>query len=155
MEMAGKNSNHYFWRCKANIMSTILIFLGKKWEKKQKCLELFDLARNLIRKKVPPPQKKGFFLRKKQKCLKLHDLVRKFPLTSMGGWAESLACADPGANKVTTSLLELLIAAKTQVVGSKYINSYSIRKMNHFTLCSVQWVSFKWVSLRKETNCFF
>ena len=155
MEMAGKNSNHYFWRCKANIMSTILIFLGKKWRRKTKVLRIVWFGEKFDQKKSAPPPKKSFFLRKKQKCLKLHDLVRKFPLTSMGGWAESLACADPGANKVTTSLLELLIAAKTQVVGSKYINSYSIRKMNHFTLCSVQWVSFKWVSLRKETNCFF
>ena len=61
--MAGKNSDNKF------------IF-----EKNEKCLELPDLERKLIRKIflnffTPPP---GFFLKKKnEKCLELPDLARK------------------------------------------------------------------------------
>ena len=53
------------------------------FEKNEKCLEFSDLARKLIRKTVrqfPPPDM----------C------AEKFPLVSMGGRAEGLACADPG-----------------------------------------------------------
>ena len=64
-------------------MTTINYFFEKN-EKNEKCLELPDLARKLIRKTVrqfPPPDM----------C------AEKFPLVSMGGRAEGLACADPGA----------------------------------------------------------
>ena len=54
------------------------------FEKNEKCLEFSDLARKLIRKTVrqfhPPDM-----------C------ADKFPLVSMGGRAEGLACAYPGA----------------------------------------------------------
>ena len=45
-------------------------FFLKKMRKNEKCLELPDLARKLIRKsfkKIPPPQKKLGFLREKMK----------------------------------------------------------------------------------------
>ena len=91
-------------------------------KKNEKCLEFPDLARKLVGKifwKFYPPQ--DFFFWKKRKvlriawfgekvdqnfCLKiLHPppgysadtCAEKFPLTSRGGWAEGLACADPGA----------------------------------------------------------
>ena len=56
-------------------------------EKNEKFLEFSDLARKMIRKTFgqfyPPP---------------LSDTcAEKFPLVSMGGRAEGLACADPGA----------------------------------------------------------
>jgi len=49
MEMAGKHSDHYFRRWQAKKMTTINIFFEKN-EKTEKCLELPDLARKLIRK---------------------------------------------------------------------------------------------------------
>ena len=49
------------------------------------CLEFSDLARKFIRKTFrqfyPPPD----------------PCAEKFPLVSMGGWAEGLLCANPGA----------------------------------------------------------
>ena len=47
--MAGKHSDHYFCRWQAKIVTTINIFFEKN-EKNEKCLELPDLARKLIRK---------------------------------------------------------------------------------------------------------
>ena len=80
MEMAGKHSDHYFCRCQANIVTTIFIFFEKK-EKNEKCLELPDLARKLIRKTFwkfyPPPRIFRFFFEKNEKCLELSDLARK------------------------------------------------------------------------------
>ena len=55
-------------------------------KKNEKCLEFSNLARKLIRKTVrqfPPTPP--------EMC------AEKFPLVSMGGRAEGLACADPGA----------------------------------------------------------
>jgi hypothetical protein len=52
------------------------------FEKNENCLELPDLGRKLIR----------FF-----KGYSADTCGEKFPLTSMGGWAEGLACADLGA----------------------------------------------------------
>ena len=50
-------------------------------KKNEKCLELPDLARKLIKKSFkifrPPPKKKLGFLRKNEKCLELPDLARK------------------------------------------------------------------------------
>jgi hypothetical protein len=46
-EMAGKHSDHYFHRWQAKIVTTINFFFEKK-EKKEKFLELPDLARKLI-----------------------------------------------------------------------------------------------------------
>jgi hypothetical protein len=50
MEMAGKHSDHYFHRWQAKIVTTINFSFEKKMEQKEKCLELPDLARKLIRK---------------------------------------------------------------------------------------------------------
>ncbi len=44
--MAGKHSDHYFRRCRANIVTTILFFWGENG-KNEKCLELPNLARKL------------------------------------------------------------------------------------------------------------
>jgi hypothetical protein len=63
------------WRWQANIVTTIFVDGRQKNEKTEKCLELPDLARKLVRK----------------------NILRKFPLVLMGGRAEGLACADPGA----------------------------------------------------------
>ena len=54
-----------------------------------------------ILKIYPPLRIFRFFLKKNEKCLELSDLARKlirkkFPLVSMVGRAEGLACADPG-----------------------------------------------------------
>ena len=82
--MAGKHSDHYFCRWQAKIVTTIIFYFQKN-EKNEKCLEFSDLARKLIRKTVrqflPPPDM----------C------AEKFRLVSMGGRAEGIACADPGA----------------------------------------------------------
>ena len=83
--MAGKHSDHYFCKWQAKIVTTINFCLEKN-EKNEKCLELSDLAIKLIRKTVrqfPPPPP--------DMC------AEKFPLVLMGGRAEGLACADPGA----------------------------------------------------------
>ena len=48
-EMAGKHSDHYFRRWQAKIVTTINFFFEKN-EKNEKCLELLDMARKLIRK---------------------------------------------------------------------------------------------------------
>jgi hypothetical protein len=49
MEMAGKHSDHYFRRWQANIVTTINFSFEKNEKKNEKCLELPDLARKLIR----------------------------------------------------------------------------------------------------------
>ena len=49
MEMAGKQSVHYFRRWQPKVVTTINFFLEKN-EKNEKCLELPYLARKLIRK---------------------------------------------------------------------------------------------------------
>ena len=54
MEMAGKHSDHYFCRWQAKIVTTINIFFEKN-EKNEKCLELSDLARQLIGKLTTVP----------------------------------------------------------------------------------------------------
>ena len=64
---AGKNSDHNY-------------FFFEKNEKNEKCLELPDLARKLIRKIfwnffTPPPG--IFFWKKNEKCLEFPDLARK------------------------------------------------------------------------------
>ena len=48
-----KHSDHYFCRCQSNIVTTILLFLEKNEKKNEKCLELPDFARKLIRKNFP------------------------------------------------------------------------------------------------------
>jgi hypothetical protein len=47
MEMAGKDSDHYFHRWQAKIVTTINIFFEKN-VKNEKCSELPDLARQLL-----------------------------------------------------------------------------------------------------------
>ena len=79
------------------------------FEKNEKCLEFSDLARKLIRKTVrqfPPPDM----------CAK------KIPLVSMGGRAEGLACADPGA--------------RTPIGASGNLNILSLPKFYH---CATFW----------------
>ena len=67
--MQGKHNDHNF------------DFFLKKMKKNEKCLELPDLARKLIKKSFkfccPPPQKIRFFEKKNEKCLELPDLGRK------------------------------------------------------------------------------
>ena len=63
--MAGKDSDHYFRRWQAKIVTTINFFFEKN-EKNEMCLELPDFSRKLIRKSIQkkfPPKKLllGFF----------------------------------------------------------------------------------------------
>ena len=83
---------------------------------------------------------------------------RKFPLASIGGWAEGLACADPAARTpigASGNLTSAHIGQNPLPTEAMLVPVYSVQIYNHITVPSkvhVQWLTKSSLSFSLNAN---